>query len=74
MSKVWVTLMEDNEGHLMALDKNGEVVVKVARTRPANDKGVKGDKWSEELVGDVARLARHAMVLITRKDHEESRF
>lgn len=74
MSKIWVTVMEDNEGNLMALDRNGDVVVKAPRTRPANTKGVKGDKWSEELVGDVHRLSRLAMVLITRKDHEESRF
>jgi hypothetical protein len=73
MSKVWMTIMQDNEGNLMALDKNGDVIVKAPRTRPAHSDG-RADKFSEELVGDVPRLARLAMVLITRKDHEESRF
>lgn len=74
MSKVWVTVLEDNEGHLMALDKDGEVVVKMNRTKPANEKMVSGAKWSEDLVTDAHQLTRHAMVLITRRDHEASRF
>lgn len=74
MSRVWVTIMEDNEGQLMALDKDGEVVIKYSRTKPALGKRASGAKWSEELVTDVHQVARHAMVLITRKDHEESRF
>lgn len=74
MSRVWVTIMEDNEGQLMALDKDGEVVLKYPRTKPATAKTAPGRKWSEELITDAHQVARHAMVLITRKDHEESRF
>lgn len=74
MSKIWMTIMQDNQGNLMVLDKDGEVVTKSPRTKPAYTTGVRADKFSEELVGDVQRIARLAAVLITRKDHEESRF
>jgi hypothetical protein len=69
-----MTIMQDNDGNLVVLDKDGEVVVKAPRTRPAYTKGVPGSKFSEELVSDIHQLARQGTVLITRKDHEESRF
>lgn len=74
MSKVWMTIMQDNEGNLLFLDKDGEIVLKSARTKPAYTKGVPASKWSEELVHDIQSGARLTTVLITRKDHEESRF
>lgn len=69
-----MTIMQDNDGNLMVLDKDGEVVLKAPRKRPAYDKNVKAEKFTEELVGDIHQMARLGIVLITRKDHEASRF
>ena len=69
-----MTIMQDNQGNLMVLDKDGSVVTKSPRTKPAYTTGVPAAKFSEELVTDIHQIARLGAVLITRRDHEESRF
>lgn len=76
MSRVWVTIMQDNEGNLLALDKDGETILKSPRTRPTSskDRVPTGAKFGEELVSDVHQMSRLAIVLQLKKDSEQARF
>ena len=72
-AKFWISIEQDDEGNLVVLDGNDELVAKMARTKPA-DGDAPDNKWAEVLVGDVERLGRFAMAVLVKKDNSVARF
>ncbi len=75
--KVWVTVVEV-DGRLIAYGDGGangnagNPLVQYDRTRPADE--TRSANWAEELVTDVAGVARAAMVKIAKNEGDHVRF
>lgn len=73
MSKLWLTIEQDEQDYFVVKDGEGNVLYRALRTRPSKE-DVPANKWAETLVSEVQSLARFGMSVQMKGNPESARF